>query len=100
MEKKNKYYFLSNLNNIGEDAIGDIEHLIRPSSHNEPSSLGDDEKAITMLNLNIDKPNLKPKRTNFNNAEMVSLNSIFTFSSKIKLKTLGFFNSDENPPRI
>ena len=94
--KKNKYYFLSNLNNIGEDAIGDIEHLIRPSSHNEPSSLGDDEKAITMLNLNIDKPNLKPKRTNFNNAEMVSLNSIFTFSPKIKLKTLGFFNSDEN----
>src|SRR5690606_13002603 len=31
-----------------------------------------------------------------NNAEMVSLNSIFTLSDKVKMKTLGFFNWDEN----
>ncbi|MBC5839763.1 carboxypeptidase-like regulatory domain-containing protein [Flavobacterium muglaense] len=27
--KKIKYYFLSNLNNVGADAVGDIDHLIR-----------------------------------------------------------------------
>ena len=43
-----------------------------------------------------ESPNLKQKRVNFNNAEMLSLNSIFTLSSKIKLKALGFLNTDEN----
>ena len=93
--KKNKYYFLSNLNNVGEDATGDIDHLIHPFRSDEPSSLGDNESAKTILNLKAETPNLKPKRINFNNAEMVSLNSIFTLTPKIKLKTLVFFNSDE-----
>lgn len=94
--KKNKYYFLTNINNIGEDATGDINHLIRPFRTNEPGSIGDDQSANTLLGLGFATPNLKQKRTNLNNAEMVSLNSIFTLSSKTKLKTLGFLNSDEN----
>jgi hypothetical protein len=94
--KNNKYYFLSNLNNTGEDATGDIDHLIRPFRFNEPSSLGDNQNANILLGLNTESPNLKQKRVNFNNAEMLSLNSIFTITPKIKLKTLGFFNSDEN----
>ena len=38
----------------------------------------------------------KASRTNFNNTELTSLNAIFTLSEKVKLKTLGFFNWDEN----
>ena len=93
--KKNKYYFLTNLNNIGEDATGDINHLIRPYRFDEPASLGDDQSVNTLLGLGFDTPNLKQKRTNLNNAEMLSLNSIFTLSDKVKLKTLGFLNTDE-----
>lgn len=93
--KKNKYYFLTNLNNIGEDATGDINHLIRPYRFDEPASLGDDQSVNTLLSLGFDTPNLKQKRTNLNNAEMLSLNSIFTLSDKVKLKTLGFLNTDE-----
>lgn len=93
--KKNKYYFLTNLNNIGEDATGDINHLIRPYRFDEPASLGDDQSVNTLLSLGFDTPNLKQKRTNLNNAEMLSLNSIFTISDKVKLKTLGFLNTDE-----
>jgi hypothetical protein len=93
--KKNKYYFLTNLNNIGVDAIGDINHLIRPFRFDEPASIGDDETANTLLGLGFDTPNLKQKRVNLNNAEMLSLNSIFTLSNKVKLKTLGFLNTDE-----
>lgn len=93
--KKNKYYFLTNLNNIGEDATGDINHLIRPYRFDEPASLGDDHSVNTLLGLGFDTPNLKQKRTNLNNAEMLSLNSIFTLSDKVKLKTLGFLNTDE-----
>jgi hypothetical protein len=93
--KKNKYYFLTNLNNIGVDATGDINHLIRPNRFDEPASIGDDQIASSLLDLAFDTPNLKQKRVNLNNAEMLSLNSILTLSNKVKLKTLGFLNTDE-----
>lgn len=94
--KKNKYYFLSNFNNIGLDAVGDINHLIRPFRLGEPGSIGDNQTSNEMIALGAYNPNLKQKRVNFNNAEMVSLNSIFTLSPKVKMKILGFFNADEN----
>ena len=93
--KKNKYYFLTNLNNTGEDATGDISNLIRPFRFDEPASIGDDQTVSSLLGLGFDIPNLKQKRVNLNNAEMLSLNSIFTLSNKVKLKTLGFLNTDE-----
>lgn len=94
--KKNKYYFLTNLNNTGIDATGDIDHLIRPIHFDEPANIGDNQIAKSVLELNNDEPNLNKNRINFNNAELVSLNSIFIISPKTKIKTLGFFNSDEN----
>ena len=94
--KKNKYYFLTNLNNIGRDATGDINHLIRPYRFDEAGSIGDDQNVNSLLSLGFDTPNLKQARINFNNAEMLSLNSIFTLSEKVKLKALVFFNTDEN----
>lgn len=93
--KKCKFYFLSNLNNIGIDGKGDINNLIRPYRFDEPGSIGDNQSARTLLGLGSDLPNLKEKRVNFNNAEILSLNSIFTLSEKIKLKTLGFLITDE-----
>ncbi len=94
--KKNKYYFLSNLNNVGADAVGDIDHLIRPAHNDEPASIGDNQNAKSVLEINNDIPNLNQNRINLNNSEMVSLNSIFIISPKTKIKTLGFFYSDEN----
>ncbi|OAB27749.1 CarboxypepD_reg-like domain-containing protein [Flavobacterium fryxellicola] len=93
--KKSKHYFLTNLNNIGIDAVGDINHLIRPFRYDEPASLGDNQSSNSLLALNYELPNLKKRRVNLNNAEMLSLNSIFTLSEKVKLKTLGFLNTDE-----
>ena len=94
--KKNKYYFLTNLNNTGDDATGDINQLIKPLRFNEPSSIGDDQRIFNLNNLSFYVPNFKRSRTNFNNAELASLNAIFNITDKIKLKTLGFFNIDEN----
>lgn len=94
--KKNKYYFLTNLNSIGFNATGDIEHLIRPFSNpDEPSSIGDNQSVNSLLNLSPSQLNFKRYRTNFNNAELVSLNAIFNPTEKLKIKTLGFFNWDE-----
>lgn len=94
--KKAKYYGIGNLNNVGVDAVGDVDYIIRPRSTDDISSIGDDQNAGKLLNLNSFKPNLKEERTNFNNAELISLNSIFTVSQKIKLKVMVFFNSDGN----
>ncbi len=94
--KKNKYYFLTNLNNIGEEAIGDINHLIRPYNEGEVSAIGDGQSANSLIHLSSQLPELKEKRINFNNAEMTSLNAIYNLTDKIKIKTLGFYYSDEN----
>lgn len=93
--KKSKYYFLTNLNNTGFDCIGDINHLIKPFRFDEPASIGDNQVVNSLLNLGSDLPNLKQKRVNLNNSEMLSLNAIFTLTKKLKLKTLGFLNTDE-----
>lgn len=93
--KKNKYYFLTNLNSIGYNATGNIENLIRPYRANEPSSIGDNQSVNSLLNLSRNSLNFKDSRTNFNNSELVSLNAIFNPTEKLKIKTLGFFNWDE-----
>ncbi|WP_075341796.1 TonB-dependent receptor [Tenacibaculum agarivorans] len=94
--KKNKYYFLTNLNNTGTDVIGEIEHLIRPYRMNEVSSLGDEQTTGSLVSLDAFVPKFKETRTNFNNAELLSLNAIFNPSKKLKIKSLVFLNSDEN----
>ena len=94
--KNIKYYFLTNSNNTGLDATGDIENLIRPFNSDGISSIGDNQNANSILGLNVDVLNFKLERVNLNNDQMLSLNSIFTISTKIKLKTLGFFNANEN----
>tara|TARA_B110001450_G_scaffold120983_1_gene114048 strand:+ start:1601 stop:4294 length:2694 start_codon:yes stop_codon:yes gene_type:complete len=94
--KKNKYICLSNFNSIGYNATGDINHLIRPFRFNEPSSIGDNQQVNNLLYIYSSVPNFKRSRTNFNNAELVSLNAIFNPTKKLKIKTLGFFNWDEN----
>jgi hypothetical protein len=93
--KINKYYFLTNFNNIGYNATGDLGNLISPTSTNEPSNIGNNQSTYNLLNLSPSNPNFKENRTNFNNAELVSLNAIFNPTEKLKIKALGFFNWDE-----
>ncbi len=93
--KKNKFYFLTNINNSGYDATGDINQLIRPFRFNEPASIGDDQRMNTLIGLTSNPPNFERRRTNFNNTELFSLNAIFNPFEKLKIKTLGFFHWDE-----
>jgi len=93
--KKNKFYFLANLNNIGNDVTGNIDNLVRPFRLNEPASIGDNQQVRNLINLSKTSLNFKKSRTNFNNAELLSLNAIFNPTKKLKIKTLGFFNWDE-----
>jgi len=93
--KKNKYILLSNFNNTGYNATGDINHLIKSSRFDEEANIGDNQNVNSILNLSPNNLKFKKSRTNFNNAELISLNAIFNPTEKLKIKTLGFFNWDE-----
>lgn len=92
--KKSKYYFLGNTNNIGIDAIGDVSQMIRPLRYDQPGSVGDGESAKSLLGLSTDVPQLKRERTNFNDAKLASINAIHNLNDQMKIRTVGFFNWD------
>lgn len=93
--KKNKFYFLGNANSTGQDATGDIGNLISPMRYGEPGRVGDGKQVSNLQSLEAGLYNFKASRSNFNNAELLSLNAIFNPTEKLKIKTLGFFNWDE-----
>ena len=93
--KKNKYYFFTNLNNVGYDATGDISNLIRSSRTGQPGSLGDNQRVSNLVKLSNSVPYFKDSRFKFNNAELLSLNTIFNPTEQLKIKTIGFANWDE-----
>ncbi len=93
--KKNKHYFITNFNNTGFDATGDINHLIRPYREGGSADLGDNVNSSSLLNMATELPDLKQKRIHLNNTELLSLNSIYKLNEKAKLKTIGFLNTDE-----
>ncbi|WP_405209209.1 carboxypeptidase-like regulatory domain-containing protein [Aquimarina sp. LLG6339-5] len=90
--KKDKYYFLGNLNNTGYDVTQDLQYLIDPTAQNESSSIGDYQQINSVFNFTGDILNFKKERTNFNNDELLSVNTIFNPTKKLKIKTIGFLN--------
>lgn len=94
---KSKYYFLTNINTVGYDAKGNIDNLIRPGgSSGSFSDMGEGETVSSFVKF-IDKvPSLTRQRIFLSNSKIASLNSLFMFSEKTKMKLLGFVNSEQN----
>ncbi|WP_299710687.1 carboxypeptidase-like regulatory domain-containing protein [uncultured Tenacibaculum sp.] len=91
--KKNKYFLLTKLNNIGSDrAI--IANDFRKNS-NSSENIGEKETTNSILKLQPPRLKFKKDRTHFNNEELVSLSAIFNPSKKLKLKTVHLFNTNE-----
>ena len=93
--KKNKFYFLGQANSIGTDVTGDTKHLINPVKYGHPGFIGSSAQVLTLMNMEGGIGNFKRSRSNFNNAELLSLNAIFNPIEKLKIKTIGYFNWDE-----
>ncbi|CAA0169351.1 TonB-dependent receptor [Tenacibaculum maritimum] len=91
--KSNKYYLLASLNNLGYDSSLNLKKLVEQTKAGE--EIGDGQstyKLIELSNLNLA---LKKERFNFNNTELLSLNSIFKINEGFKIKMLNFFNWDK-----
>ncbi len=93
--RKSKFYLLSNFNNVGIDPIGELGQLIHPPGSDQAGELGEGLLAQPALSMNAFKPALSARRTDINNAELVSLNHIFSHGKTFKIKTLAFLNTDE-----
>ena len=93
--KKNKIYVVSNVNNIGNDAVGDINHLIRSVHSDDPTNIGDEQAANTLIQMGTDLPDMKMTRVNFNNDKMISFSDVYSVTKKITINSLLFFNTDE-----
>lgn len=90
--KRNKYYFLTHLNNIGVEVAGDIEHLVKSNSGD---FVGNGFTATGVVSMNPPQLLFKNERYNFNNAELVSLNAILNPSEKLKIQPMLFLQWDE-----
>ena len=93
--KRIKLYFITNFNNTGNDAQDGIMHLIKPFSLNQRESIGNDQKSHRFVNLDLIPLDFNKERINFNNAKLVSLNTIINPTDKLKIKNIIFFNWDE-----
>ncbi len=92
---KSKFYALANFNNIGSDPNGDISTLLNPNLLGGSNFVGDTESLTNIVKLVPSTPQLEENRTNFNNAEFVSLNSIFNPTDRLKIKGIGLLSFDE-----
>lgn len=93
--KSNKHYFLSGLNNIGNQIYDGFDNLVRPTQINSNTSIGGNIYLEEAIDTSHPLINLGQGKTNFNDAELLSLNTIFKPSDKTKLKIQGFLNWDE-----
>lgn len=94
--KKDKFYGFTNFNNVGLETTAALSEMMDSGEGNELGSTAKTQTAASFINLINHKPDVGEERTNFNNAEMASLSDIYTISPKLKLKTIGFLNWDEN----
>lgn len=93
--KKSKYYFLTNMNNIGEDALDEIALLVNKPPDNNLLATDITPKSLQLIDYPLFETDFKQNRTRFNNDKLCSSNAILSLSKKVKLKVIGFFNDDE-----
>lgn len=94
--KKNKYYFLANLNNLGQDPSGDFSGLIKNMRGDGLGDLGYQNSANNLLDLSPPYiGELNSSRTNFNETKLISLNAILNPNKQLKIKPMVLLNRDQ-----
>ncbi|MDI3526199.1 MAG: hypothetical protein PWR03_382 [Tenuifilum sp.] len=91
--RKNKFYFIVNKNNIGYDATGDVNQFI--SNVNSEKDSWSKFSVNQLVKLSPPSLGFTNNRTNFNNASLVSLNSVIDLNDRLKIKIVSFFNLDK-----
>lgn len=93
--KNTKFFFLTNLNNLGIDGSGDIADLTGSSNSDNFSSLGNEIKSNAVFSISNPRPYLNQTRQNINNSEIASLNTIVNIAPSLKGKVIAYYDSDD-----
>lgn len=80
--KKNKHYFLTNFNDVGKVSIGDINRLYKTENH----QIGDNISNSKYLKQEGSIFGIDYEKYRLNQQKMISLNSIYNLSERVKLK--------------
>ncbi|MUV04720.1 hypothetical protein GN157_13470 [Flavobacterium rakeshii] len=91
--KKYKTFLTTSFNNAGLDKAGKVDAMV--SNNVDLESIGQEYRAVKVMNLNIGSSQLGEDRIRFNNAETATLSTIFPLSDKLRLKLIGFLGFDE-----
>lgn len=90
--KKYKYFFIGSANNFGKDNVGDIQHLLTPTSLNEAGYININNQLFTYNSDFNQFLNIDIERYKLNNDKLISNNFIFRLSDNIKLKLINLSN--------
>lgn len=99
VRRRNKAFFLGNLNNAGKDATGDLQALLSPKNPAETAAAADDQQLFSLLPQLPLQTGLPEMRSRSNNAELASLSGVFSPGGALKIKGHFFYSADEQTQR-
>ncbi len=95
--KKNKYYFLSNINNIGFNSFENVDDFSKNlQTYNLEGVNKDIVQDKYIINTSLNKPLIDNSKSFLNNSKLYSINSIFnpTEKFKINLSLISYFDTE------
>lgn len=95
VRRRNKAFFLGNLNNSGRDATGDLQSLLYPQVPSETPFSAEAQPLASFLAQPRHQTGLPQWRTRSNNAELASLSGLFSPGEAFKVKSHFYLSSDE-----
>ncbi|WP_212906120.1 carboxypeptidase-like regulatory domain-containing protein [Capnocytophaga stomatis] len=90
--KKNKYYFLSNFNNVGDNSFASTQNTINPIRFDQSVTMGNDTHLSNLIKISPPNLGFKQIHSQINNTKLLSLNGIFNPTEKLKIKAQGLFS--------
>jgi len=93
--KKAKYFLLGSTNTIGNNTLGGIDYLIKPSIQDEPGFINIDNEAYRFGSDSFIYLPFGSDKAKFNNDKLVSANAIFNLNKKMKLKVVSLGNFEK-----
>ena len=96
--KKNKYYFLSNLNNIGKDLSKYVDDYSKNLQNYNIGILNNDVILSDnhIISTKLTNPPIDDSKSNLNDSKLYSVNSIFNPNTKLKINStlLSIFDNE------
>lgn len=101
--KKNKFYILSNINNIGYNSFENVDDFSKNlQSHNLDGVNKDIVQDKSIINSSLNKPQIDNFKSYINNSKLYSVNSIFNPTEKLKINfsLISYFDTEQKNQEI